>query len=265
MPPVDNPSLEAQSFDPFHLGTVEQDDDRSSIGMDPRTFWISSAVAMAALLDHPADASAAVAGAPNAVPSALAAFGHYFSILGMVACVTTERLTIQPGMSQKDEEFMNVVDVAFGALGVLTAYTGYLRVVSYDKGWEFYSHEPIFWLKIVFLGVFGASSFFNTTTLLKRAFARQGTGTFEPIGEALANRMIQICNAELTALAIIPLTATFMARGIGYSADIPWEAGAALSALVFGGLSFKYIKEALQFEDTAPVAVAVAPSVEKED
>jgi len=41
-----------------------------------------------------------------------------------------------------------------------------------------------------------------------------------------------------------------MARGVGYAEDFPWQAEAALAALVFGGLSFKYVKEALTFEDS---------------
>jgi hypothetical protein len=63
--------------------------------------------------------------------------------------------------------------------------------------------------------------------------------------------MIQICNAELTAIAFIPLTASFMARGVGYSNSIPWQAGAAATATaaIFAGLSFKSIKESLTFEE----------------
>jgi hypothetical protein len=53
--------------------------------------------------------------------------------------------------------------------------------------------------------------------------------------------MIQICNAELTAIAFIPLTASFMARGVGYSNSIPWQAEAGATAAIFAGLSFKYI------------------------
>jgi hypothetical protein len=61
--------------------------------------------------------------------------------------------------------------------------------------------------------------------------------------------MIRICNAELTAIAIIPLTASLMARGVAANQDFPWQAEAALAAVVFAGLSFKYVKEALTFED----------------
>ena len=66
--------------------------------------------------------------------------------------------------------------------------------------------------------------------------------------------MIQICNAELVALGIIPLTATIMARGVLYSEDFPWPAEAALAAAVFAGLSFRYLKEALTWEEEPPDA-----------
>jgi hypothetical protein len=67
--------------------------------------------------------------------------------------------------------------------------------------------------------------------------------------EALAARMIQICNAELVAISIIPITATLMARGVLYSESIPWQAEAGLAAAVFAGLSFKYLKEAFTWEN----------------
>lgn len=66
--------------------------------------------------------------------------------------------------------------------------------------------------------------------------------------EKLSKHMLQINNAELVAIAFIPLTATFMARGVGYNDAFPWQVEAALSVMIFFGLSFKYIKEALTFE-----------------
>ena len=36
--------------------------------------------------------------------------------------------------------------------------TGYLRATQFGKGWEFYAHEPIFWLKLTLLAVAGAAS-----------------------------------------------------------------------------------------------------------
>eukprot|EP00985_Skeletonema_marinoi_P030081 scaffold30391_cov123-Skeletonema_marinoi.AAC.3 len=240
-----------QSFDPLNLS----DETSSSSPVRPEAVFLASALPIVA---NPSVASAATAGAPNAVGSAFAAYGHYISMIGILACIMAERLTIKPNMSEEEEDFIAAADIGLGVWGVGIAYSGYLRALEYEKGFDFYAHEPLFWLKIAFVGVFGASSFFNTVVIIQRAIAKRN-GNFTPMGEKLSNRMIRICNAELTAIAIIPLTATFMARGVGYSQDIPWQAEAALAALVFGGLSFKYIKEALTFEDN-PVSLTSSAS-----
>jgi putative membrane protein len=208
-----------------------------------------SAVGALALLSSPDSAMAAVAGTPNAIGAAFAAYGHYLSVIAMASILMYERISIKPNMSIEAEKQLGIADGAYGIFGGLLAYSGYLRL-SFEKGWEFYSHEPIFWLKILFLGVYGASSFFNTAIIIKRTVGiAQDPETFQPMSEKLAARMIQLCNAQATALALIPLTATFMARGIAYSESIPWQAEAGVDALVFAGLSYKYIKEALTFED----------------
>ena len=213
--------------------------------------FLASTIASAAIIVGTPDmANAATAFTSNAVPSALVAYGHYFSLLGILGCIMTERLTIKPNMSADEEDLVAGADIGLGLFGVLIAYTGYLRATEYEKGFDFYAHEPLFWLKVAFVGVFGASSFFNTIVIIQRAVAKRN-GELAPMGDKLSKRMIQICNAELVAITVIPLTATFMARGVGYSADFPWQAEAGLAAAVFLGLSFKYVKEALIFEDSS--------------
>lgn len=240
------------SFDPLSLSTPEEDVPQ----LNKNVALLPGFAAVGALALFPESASAAVAGAPNAVGSALAAYGHYFSLIALVAILMYERLSIKPNMTMDEVKNLVFADSAYGIFGGLLAYTGYLRATQFEKGWDFYSHEPIFWVKMLFLGVYGASSFFNTTIIIKKGSpVFQDPETFSPIGERLAARMIQLCNAQATALAIIPLTATFMARGVAYSNSIPWQAEAAFVALVFGGLSYKYITEALGFEDDDEPAV----------
>ncbi|KAL9189432.1 hypothetical protein ACHAXT_009107 [Thalassiosira profunda] len=238
------------SFDPAGLGRVESPRDMTIV--TPRAEYIVAASALPVLF-APEAANAATAFTNNAVPSALAAYGHYISMLGILACICAERLTIKPNMTEEEEDFIAAADIGLGIWGALIAYTGYLRASAYEKGFDFYAHEPLFWLKVAFVGVFGASSFFNTIVIIQRSVAKRN-GEFKPMGEKLSKRMIQICNAELVAIATIPLTATFMARGVGYAQDFPWQVEAGLAALVFAGLSFKYVKEALDFEDN-PVSL----------
>mmetsp|Transcript_16886 Transcript_16886/g.23897 ORF Transcript_16886/g.23897 Transcript_16886/m.23897 type:complete len:278 (+) Transcript_16886:36-869(+) len=238
--------IENETFDPFHIsnGNIDLDNvETLSTNFDPKPFLIP-----ALSLATPTNAHA-VAG--DAAKTALFAYGHYISLLGILACVMVERLTIKPNMTVEEENRVVLADICFGLWGLLIVVTGYFRI-SAEKGFEFYSHEPLFWLKICFVGIFGAASLFNTTKIIQQAVKRQGAKEgeiVEPFSEALVNRMIQICNAELVAIATIPLTATFMARGIAYSNSIPWQVEAGLAAIVFGGLSFKYIKEAVTFEE----------------
>ena len=110
---------------------------------------------------------AVAAAAP--IPSALAAYGHYLSFMVCTACLTAERLTIKPAMNMAEEKVMAVADSAYGLASLLLVYTGYLRVTQYGKGWAFYQHEPIFWVKLTLLAVAGAASFFPTTIIIQRS------------------------------------------------------------------------------------------------
>ena len=70
--------------------------------------------------------------------------------------------------------------------------------------------RKIFWLKMVFLCIFGAASLFPTVTFIKRSVAIQQGKELEPMSEKLASRLQQVLNAELVMLASIPLAATTM-------------------------------------------------------
>jgi hypothetical protein len=95
----------------------------------------------------------------------------------------------------------------------------------------------------------GASSFFPTTKIIQRAVAQQKTGEYPPMTPAIADRMTRVINAEILAIGSIPLAAALMARGVGYTEWLPWQAGAAPVVLALGGLGYKYIKEALEWEE----------------
>lgn len=199
------------------------------------------------LLAAAAPAEAATSAA--AVPSAFVAYGHYLALVLTVGALVTERLTVKPDMTKEEEERIALADIIYGGAGLLVLVTGYLRVTQYGKGWEFYSHEPLFWLKMVLVAVMGAASFFPTTKIIQRSVAMRGDNPPAPMTEKLASRMTSIINAELLAVASIPLTAALMARGVGYADWFPWQAGAALVAVSIGGLGFKYVKEALDWQE----------------
>jgi uncharacterized membrane protein len=187
------------------------------------------------------------------ISSALFAYGHYFSIIGVVGIVMTERWTLEngPELTDDEENRLAIADALYGVIGLLIVYTGYYRLSDQlGKGIDFYIHEPIFWLKIAMVGVLGSASLFNTTKIIQRSIARNtGDKVAEPMSQELNDRMKSICNAQLTGIVFIPLAATLMARGVGYNEDIPWQAEMGVSLVLFLGLAFKYVKEALTFEE----------------
>mmetsp|Transcript_26080 Transcript_26080/g.32164 ORF Transcript_26080/g.32164 Transcript_26080/m.32164 type:complete len:277 (+) Transcript_26080:306-1136(+) len=197
-----------------------------------------------ALMPFPAEAASTAQ-----IPSALAAYGHYLSLLLIVGCVTYERFTVEAGMSKEKETNLAIADISLGVAGVALLASGYYRTTAYGKGWDFYSHEPIFWLKMVFVCIFGAATLFPTTTIIKRSIAIRNE-KFEPMSEKLAKRLTSVLTAEIVMLASIPLAATLMSRGVGYTEAIPFNIiGPVLCALTAGGLGFKYVKEALTWSE----------------
>jgi putative membrane protein len=227
-------------FDPFDVPKEEA-----------KHFPASSLMTSMVLLSTPTLASAAdTSSSSYQILSAFAAYGHYLSLFVMVGALTFERFTIEPGMSKEKEKALGVADAIYGVAGVALLVSGYFRAVSYGKGWEFYSHEPIFWLKMVFLSILGAASLFPTITIIKRTVAIQTGKELAPMTEKLAKRLKSVATAEMVMLASIPLAATLMARGVLYTDDIPFNIiGPVLVAITAGGLGYKYVKEALTWTE----------------
>lgn len=208
------------------------------------------------MMPFPAEAAGA-----EVIPSALAAYAHYLSLFAIVGLITYERITVEANMTKEKEMNLAVADIGVGVMGVAILASGYFRATQYGKGWYFYSHEPIFWLKMVFLCIFGAASLFPTVTFIKRSVAIQQGKELEPMSEKLAGRLQQVLNAELVMLASIPLAATLMSRGVAYTESIPFNViGPVLCAITAGGLGFKYVKEAITWEEPKSEPVAVPPA-----
>ena len=207
----------------------------------------TSALAALTFFAMPEAAQAAV----DPVASAFAAYGHYLGLVLVVASLTVEKMLIKPEMTEDEAQKLVVADSVYGVAGILVLYTGYLRVTQYGKGWDFYSHEPIFWVKMALFGVMGSSSLFNTIKIIQMAAKKaNGEADSSAIGEKLSARMQKIVNGELLAIGSIPLAAATMARGVGYGdGSFPWQAGAGGVAAVCLGLTVKYVKEAITWED----------------
>ena len=101
--------------------------------------------------------------AADALPSAIAAYSHYLALMGIVGSLTTERLLLKEDMDEASFDLLATADIVYGLSGLLILVSGYFRATAYAKGWEFYAHEPLFWVKMSLLAVVGSASYFPTT------------------------------------------------------------------------------------------------------
>jgi uncharacterized membrane protein len=142
--------------------------------------------------------------------SAVTAYGHYLGILLATASLMTERLLIKPGMPIEDEKKVITADLVYGVAGLLILVTGYYRATQYGKTWEFYSHEPVFWVKLVLVGIWGASSLFPTIKLIQRGLMIKDLedgkiSSIAPISEKLAARLTKVINGTEYSLPLLLL------------------------------------------------------------
>jgi putative membrane protein len=97
---------------------------------------------------------------------------------------------------------------------VVVLGAGLARAVYFEKGWEFYSANAFFWLKLGAFGITGLLSIYPTLTFMSwRAALRQGI--LPPIPETGFKRITWLLRLEMLCLLIILYAATMMARGVG--------------------------------------------------
>lgn len=89
----------------------------------------------------------------------------------------------------------------------------------------------------------------HIVTFYKRNFARKNNEVVPPLSNKLARRLHSIINAEISAMASIPILATLMARGVWYSQDFPYQIGLVASLAATGGSFYFYARQALDWKE----------------
>ena len=69
----------------------------------------------------------AITSSTGVVPSALYAYGHFFSIMVITGCLAAERLLVKEGMTVEDENLIVKLDLVYGLMAALLIISGVLR------------------------------------------------------------------------------------------------------------------------------------------
>lgn len=101
---------------------------------------------------------------------------------------------------------------AISAVGVIIA--GISRVAWGAKGDAYYATQPFFWAKMATFAIIGLLSIAPTRAYFRWVKAAKDDAAFT-VPEMEAKRIRRLVMVELHLLALVPLFAALMARGIG--------------------------------------------------
>ena len=146
--------------------------------------------------------------------SSLVAYIHYLSLMFCFGALIFERVTLKVEIERQKAISMVIADLIYGIAGIALLVTGILRVRYFGQGGDFYTHNPIFWIKVVMFIFVGLLSLYPTATYLFWAIPLS-KGNLPQVSSKLVSRLQLFINIELIGFSIIPLFATLMSRGIG--------------------------------------------------
>jgi putative membrane protein len=142
------------------------------------------------------------------------AYLHFVALIGTVSLLVAELLLCRPGIAGDALHRLKRVDVAYAAFAVATLATGAMRVAWGAKGSAFYLGNPVFHAKVGLFVLVGLLSIVPTIRFIRWSKAALASGAAPGIDAvATARRWL---HAEAALLAVLPLLAATMARGIGH-------------------------------------------------
>ena len=144
---------------------------------------------------------------------AILAYLHFAAIFTMLWFLAKEWTLLRAGAANVDVERVAKADAGFGIAAGLVLVTGALRAVYGAKGWLFYAHNPAFHVKVTLFVIVGLISIAPTLQFLRWRKARRADAAFR-VSEAQWKRARRFLIVELHLLALIPLAAVIMSRGL---------------------------------------------------
>ncbi|MCB1650007.1 MAG: DUF2214 family protein [Pseudomonadales bacterium] len=133
---------------------------------------------------------------------------HLLAALVLAGALLLENIAVQREISREDLRNLLKVDAVYGISAALVALCGLTLWLWVGKPAAFYNGNPVFHAKLTLFVLIALLSIYPTVFLL-----RQRKGVQETI-EVPAG-VIRVLRLELLLLALIPVLAFLMARGVG--------------------------------------------------
>ena|SRR5690242_15135997 len=146
---------------------------------------------------------------------AILAYLHFAAIFTLLWFLAKEWTLLKAGADRLDVRRLALADLGFGISAGAVLATGLARALLGAKPWQFYSHNPVFHAKVGLFVLVGVLSIWPTRAFLRWRKAAADGADFR-VAEGEWRRIRRCVMIELHLIALIPLLAVLMARGIGY-------------------------------------------------
>ncbi|HKE47815.1 MAG TPA: DUF2214 family protein [Rhodanobacteraceae bacterium] len=144
---------------------------------------------------------------------AFLAYLHFMAIFGLFATLMYEVILLKAGVANLDIETLALTDRKFGIQAGVVLVTGALRALFGAKGAAFYMHNPVFHLKIGLFVLAALISIVPTIAFLRWRKARRADASWR-VPEPEWQRARKLVRLEMAIIALIPLAAVIMSRGL---------------------------------------------------
>jgi putative membrane protein len=153
-------------------------------------------------------------GGLNLLADALYAYLHFAAILTLASALGAEALLLRAQPAARTLLALARTDLLYGLSAAAVIATGAARVLLGAQPAGFYASNPVFWTKLGLVVLIGLVSILPTRRILRWRKALRADASFLP-AELELDSTRRLVFAELHLLALVPLPAVLMARGIG--------------------------------------------------
>jgi len=144
----------------------------------------------------------------------LLAIAHHVVILAMAAILVVELMVVRPQINATQVTRLRRLDGIYGSFIALILFIGILRVSNGAKGQDFYTDNPLFWMKMVAFAAVGLLSVQPSIRIYSWSQQTQSGGFFSAPPDEVA-RVRLFLWIEAGVFLTIPFFAVAAARGFG--------------------------------------------------
>ncbi len=146
--------------------------------------------------------------------AALIAFGHFLAFFSLGAALVLELSLLTESLSVETARRIQRADAFLGASAMLLLVFGFLRVIYFEKGSEYYFSNTFFQIKLTLFIIAGIISLYPSAVF--RRWSSELKQNIEPeLSSDMLRRLKKIIHWELVFIGGILICASLMAKGFG--------------------------------------------------